>query len=164
MATITKTTVEVALGQYTYLARLDGNRVEILRDGVLAGHGIWGGQTIDDFPANVSEDARDALSAGIRANLQKAWRATPPAEGDDRDNALGPTRGATGSALTEDAANQGQMSDEVNKPSRQGEKEVGTGGPGHDPNTGETGGQAVKPGRRAVSDGFRRPPDDASRR
>jgi hypothetical protein len=164
MATITKTTVEVRLGEYTYAARLDGNRVEVFRDGALAGQGIWGGQSIDDFPKNVSEDARDALSAAIRANLSKAWRAAPPAEGDDRYNALGPTRGTADGRLTGDAANQGQMGNEAGKPSRQGEKEVGTGGPGRDPNTGEIGGQAVKPARRAVGDGFRTPPGNGGRR
>ena len=161
MATMTKTTVEVTLGQYTYMARVDGNRVALFRDGAFAGHATWGGQTIEDFPENVSGDARDALSAGIRDNLQKAWRAAPPAEGDDRTNAVGPTRG--GGAIPEDAANKGQMAGAIDKPSRQGEKEVGTGGPGRDPNTGDTGGQALKPGRRAEGNGFR-PPDDAKRR
>jgi hypothetical protein len=157
MATMTKTTVEVKLGEYTYLARMDGNRVDIFRDGVLAGHGIWGGQTIDDFPASVNDDARDALSAAIRGNFRKAWRTAPEAAGDDRYNAVGPTRGAADGSITQDAANQGQMGNEIDKPSRQGEKEVGAGGPGCDPNTGEVGGQAMKPGRRAVGDGFRRP-------
>jgi hypothetical protein len=157
MATITKTTVEVRIGEYTYTARLDGNRVEVLRDGALAGHGIWGGLTIDDFPENVSEDARDALSAGIRANLEKAWRAAPEAEGLARENAVEPPGDTPVGAVSQDASNDGQMGNEMNKPSRQGEKEVGTGGPGRDPNTGELGGQAMKPGRRAVGDGFRRP-------
>jgi hypothetical protein len=164
MATMTKTTVEVKIGEYTYMARLDGNRVDVYRDGVLAGHSTWGGQTIDDFPENVSLDARDELSAGIRANLGKSWRAAPPAEGDDRYNALGPTAGPADGSLTDDAANQGQMGNEPDKPARQGEKEVGDGGPGFDPNTGEVGGQALKPARRAVGDGFRPPPDDHGQR
>lgn len=160
MATVTKTTVDVTIGDYSYEARLDGNAVEIFRDGMLAGHGTWTGRTIEDFPENVSEEAHEALDAAIRRNLHKAWRAAPEADGDDRWNAIGPTGPADGS-LTQDAANQGQMGNEANKPSRQGEKEVGTGGPGRDPNTGEIGGQAR---RRAVGDGFRRPPDGAGRR
>lgn len=160
MATITKTTVEAKLGEYTYEARLDGNRVELLRDGALVGEGIWGGQTIDDFPRDVSEDARDALSAGIRANLQKAWRAPPEAN----DELPQDTGVRVDDGINQDAGNAGQMGAETGKPSRQGEKEVGTGGPGHDPNTGELGGQAMKPGRRAVGDGFRRPAAGEQRR
>ncbi len=57
---------------------------------------------------------------------------------------------------TADAGNKGQMGDEPNRPARQGEAEVGEGGPGFDPNTGELGGQAIKPHRRAVGDGFRK--------
>src|SRR5690242_9275091 len=115
MATITRTTVEVKIGEYTYRAELDGNNVELYRDG---------------FPATMSEDARDALSAAIRHQLGKAWRARPEhGGGDDRENAIGPRGPATGT-LTPDAANRGQMGNEAKKPSRQGEKEVGTGGPG----------------------------------
>ena len=48
----------------------------------------------------------------------------------------------SGAPKTQDAANHGQMGNEVGRPSRQGEAEVGIGGPGRDPDTGELGGQA----------------------
>ena len=164
MATLTKTTVEVAVGQYTYRAELDGNAVALYRDGKFAGDATWGGMRIEGFPAALSKDAEDALNAAIRQNLQKAWRAAPNAEGDDRENANGPLYASQpGKRPSPDAGNTGQMGNETDKPSRQGEKEVGTGGPGGDPNTGETGGQAIKPHRRAVGDGFRPPPDRSGR-
>ena len=61
---------------------------------------------------------------------------------------------------TTDAANHGQLGNETAKPARQGEAEVGEGGPGVDPNTGELGGQALEPQRRAVGDGFTKPARD----
>ena len=160
MATVTKTTVEVAVGEYTYRAELDGNAIELYRDGAFAGKATWGGKRIEDFPKTLSTDAEDKLNAAILQNLQKAWRAAPPAEGDDRDNANGPLYASPSERVAPDAGNGGQMGSETKKPSRQGEKEVGTGGPGGDPNTGEIGGQAIKPHRRAVGDGFRPPPRD----
>ena len=171
MATVTKTTVEVAVGEYTYRAELDGNAVELYRDGAYAGKATWGGKRLEGFPQVLSTDAEDRLNNAILQNLQKAWRSSPNAEGDDRDNANGPLyetarreeAAAAPGDETPDAANRGQMGNEKNKPSRQGEKEVGTGGPGGDPNTGEVGGQAVKPHRRAVGDGFRPPPDRSKR-
>jgi hypothetical protein len=164
VATVTKTTVEVTIGEYAYRAELDGNRIELYRDDVSAGHATWAGGKIEDFPAVLSEDARDALTRGIRHNLEKAWRAEPEHRGgDERENANGPVFDvATGAENTPDAANRGQMGNEPRKPSRQGEKEVGAGGPGGDPNTGELGGQAIKPHRRAVGDGFT-PPDPGKR-
>lgn len=161
MATVTKTTVEVTIGQYHYRAEVDGNRIELFRDGVPAGEATWSGGKIADFPAALAADAEDALTRGIRSNLEKAWRSRPESEGgDDRVSALGPRYDvATGARNTPDAANRGQMGNETGKPSRQGEKEVGAGGPGRDPNTGEMGGQAIKPHRRAVGDGFTPPPD-----
>jgi len=163
VATVTKTTVEVAVGEYTYRAELDGNAVELYRDGAHAGKATWGGMRLEGFPKVLSTDAEDRLNAAIQQNLQKGWRAAPNAEGDDRENANGPLYDAAPDEVTPDAANRGQMGNEGNKPSRQGEKEVGTGGPGEDPNTGEVGGQAVKPHRRAVGDGFRPPPDKSKR-
>jgi hypothetical protein len=163
VATVTKTTVEVAVGQYTYRAELDGNAVDLYRDGAYAGKATWGGKHLEDFPKVLSTDAEDRLNAAILQNLQKAWRAAPNAEGDDRDNANGPLYETAPDAPSPDAGNTGQMGNETKKPSRQGEKEVGTGGPGGDPNTGEVGGQAVKPHRRAIGDGFRPPPDRSKR-
>ena len=159
MATVTKTTVEVKVGQYSYRAELDGNAIELYRDGAHAGRATWGGQRIEGFPSTLSRDAEDLLNHAITDNLVKAWRAAPPAEGDDRENAVGPYYDVAPGALTPDAANRGQMGNEAVGPSRQGEKEVGVGGPGGDPNTGEVGGQAIAPHRRAVGDGFRPPPD-----
>ena len=155
MATVTATTVEVRIGEYTYRAEVDGNRVELFRDGVSAGTATWGGKRIEDWPAVLATDARDALDAAILHNLRKAWYAAPPAEGDDRENANGPRYAVVPGAPTADAANRGQMGNETGKPSRQGEHEVGEGGPGCDPNTGDEGGQAIKPHRRAIGDGFR---------
>lgn len=162
MATVTKTTVEVKVGQYAYRAEMVGNAVELFRDGASAGKATWGGQRLEGFPHTLSTDAEDKLNAAILANLHKAWRAAPPAEGNDRDNANGPRpQGADAASPaageTQDAANKGQMGNETGKPSRQGEKEVGSGGPGEDPNTGDVGGQALEPHRRAVGDGFRDP-------
>lgn len=154
MATVTKTTVAVTIGEYTYGATLDGNRAELFRDGVFAGHATWGGKSLEDFPKELSTDAHDALDAAIRANLHKAWRAaSSDSNEDDRVNALGPRYQEKEGALTPDAANRGQMGNEPDKPARQGEKEVGVGGPGRDPQTGEIGGQAIKPHRRAAGDG-----------
>lgn len=156
MATVTKTTVEVTVGQYHYRADLDGNAVELFRDGASAGHATWTGEKIEGFPKVLSEDAHDALNAAIVNNLQKAWRARPETFGEEVGPEGDPVLG-NGAPKTQDAANQGQMGNEVGKPSRQGEAEVGKGGPGHDPNSDELGGQAVKPHRRAVGDGFRKP-------
>lgn len=154
MATVTKTTVEVTIGEYKYSATLDGNRAELFRDGVFAGNATWGGQSLEDFPDVLSSDAQDALNAAIRGNLHKAWRAaSTDSNEDDQVNALGPQYQESAGALTPDAANRGQMGNEPDKPARQGEKEVGAGGPGEDPNTGEIGGQAIKPHRRAARDG-----------
>jgi hypothetical protein len=162
VATVTKTTVEVKVGQYAYRAELVGNAVDLFRDGAFAGKATWGGQRLQGFPSTLSTDAEDKLNAALLANLHKAWRAAPPAEGDDRDNAngprpQGPSARSPAPGETQDAANHGQMGNETGKPSRQGEKEVGSGGPGEDPNTGDVGGQAIKPHRRAVGDGFRDP-------
>lgn len=156
MATVTKTTVEVAIGEYRYRADLDGNQLYLFRDGKSAGTAIWNGGKIEDFPAVLSEDARDELTLAIEKNLAKAWRAVPETFGEE----LGP-RGdpvlPSGAPKTQDAANQGQMGNEVGRPARQGEAEVGTGGPGGDPSTGELGGQALEPQRRAEGDCFRMP-------
>lgn len=155
MATVTKTTVEVKVGEYAYRAEVNGNEVELYRDGKYAGKATWDGGTIADFPKVLSAEAHVALDREIAHQLRKAyWAKTEPfgkMTGADGDPALG-----TGQPLTEDAANAGQMGNELGKPSRQGEKEVGTGGPGMDPNTGEVGGQAIKPHRRAEGDGFKK--------
>jgi hypothetical protein len=155
MATVTKTTVEVDVGQYHYRADLDGNAVELYRDGAYAGPATWSGQTIESFPDTLSEDAHDALDAAIAQNLRKAWRARPETFGEEVGPEGDPVHGE-GAPKAQDAANRGQMGNEVGKPGRQGEAEVGTGGPGFDPNSGELGGQAIKPHRRAVGDGFRK--------
>jgi hypothetical protein len=147
MATVTRTTVEVAIGQYRYRAELDGNAIELFRDGVSAGSATWNGGRIEGFPDVLSGDARDELTAAIEANLAKAWRARPEPFGQEmgiRGDPVFPS----GVAKTQDAANHGQMGNEVGRPSRQGEAEVGTGGPGCDPGTGEIGGQALAPNRR----------------
>jgi hypothetical protein len=157
MATVTRTTVIVKVGQYEYRADLDGNHVDLFRDGKAIGEATWGGRRIESFPKALPTDAEDGLNAAIRGQLSKAWRAAPPAEGDNRENAIGPLYDEVKGTLTPDASNRGQMGNEQGKPSRQGEKEVGTGGPGRDPNTGEVGGQAIKPHRRAAGDGFRKP-------
>ncbi|HEY4119040.1 MAG TPA: hypothetical protein VGM56_14340 [Byssovorax sp.] len=161
MATVTKTTVEVSVGQYRYRAELDGNAVELYRDGVLAGDARWNGAEIEGFPLALSDDARDALTAAIVHNLEKAWRGrTEGLAHDDGIVRQEPPRASPvlpSAAKTRDASNHGQMGDETGRPSRQGEAEVGEGGPGCDPNTGEIGGQAIKPHRRAIGDGFRKP-------
>jgi hypothetical protein len=147
MATVTRTTVEATVGQYRYRAELDGNRLELFRDGAPAGSATWNGGRIERFPDVLSEDARDALTAAISHNLGKAWRARPETFGQE----LGPAGDAalpSGAPKTADAANHGQMGNEIGRPSRQGEAEVGTGGPCHDPGSGELGGQALTPGRR----------------
>ncbi len=151
MATVTKTTVEVRVGQYQYRAEVTGNAVELYRDGVRAGTATWNGGRIEGFPEVLSEDARDALTAAIEGNLVKAWRARPETFGQE----VGPQGDPalpSGAPKTADAANHGQMGNEVGRPSRQGEAEVGIGGPGCDPGTGELGGQALTPGRRLNGD------------
>lgn len=155
MATVTRTTVEISIGEYRYRAEVDGNEVALYRDGKFAGKATWDGGTIADFPKVLSEEAHIELDAAIAHQLRKAYWARTETfgmeTGPDGDPALG-----TGKPLTQDAGNAGQMGNELGKPSRQGEKEVGSGGPGGDPNTGETGGQAIKPHRRAAVDGFRK--------
>jgi hypothetical protein len=151
MATITKSTVEVTIGQYTYAAALDGNRVELFRDGVSAGHATWTGQTMEDFPHVLSPDAKDKLSDALQRNLSKAWRA------DTSVDEITKTTDASESVAVgdkpQDAGNQGQLGNEQGKPARQGEAEVGVGGPGLDPRTGEVGGQSISPQRRDVPGG-----------
>jgi len=153
MATVTRTTVEVTVGEYRYRAELDGNQLELFRDDVSAGSATWNGGKIEKFPDVLSEDARDALTAGIAHNLGKAWRGRSETFGEEVGPAGDPVL-PSGAAKTEDAANHGQMGNEIGRPARQGEAEVGTGGPGRDPSTGELGGQALTPGRRASGDGF----------
>lgn len=152
MATVTKTTVEATIGEYRYRAELDGNQIELWRDGVHAGAAIWNGGKIEGFPATLSEDARDELTLGIARHLAQAWRARV-----ENDGPAPPPKAAVPAAdgpKTADAANHGQLGNETSKPARQGEAEVGEGGPGLDPNTGELGGQAITPQRRAQGDGF----------
>lgn len=153
MATVTKTTVEATVGQYRYRAELDGNQLELFRDGASAGMATWNGGRIEGFPDVLSEDARDELTAGIIKNLGKAWRGRPETFGEEVGLAGDPAL-PSGAPKTDDAANHGQMGNEIGRPARQGEAEVGTGGPGRDPNSGELGGQALTPHRRAVGDGF----------
>lgn len=150
MATITKSTVEVTIGQYTYRADVDGNRVELYRDGAFAGNATWTGNHIEDFPKTLSTDGEDALNAAIRHNLSKAWRASTSVEDVTKT-----TEGESVSVdnKPQDAGNQGQMGNETGKPARQGEAEVGVGGPGYDPRTGEVGGQSISAERRAVPGG-----------
>lgn len=154
MATVTKTTVETTIGEYHYRADLDGNQMELWRDGVSAGSAIWNGGKIEGFPATLSEDARDALTLAIEHQLATAWRAR--VENDGPAPAPRAAVPAADGPKTTDAANHGQLGNEVGKPARQGEAEVGKGGPGIDPNTGELGGQALTPQRRAQGDGFSR--------
>lgn len=154
MATVTKTTVEVTIGQYQYRAELDGNRIELFRDGVSAGPAVWNGGKIEDFPDVLCEDARDALTEAIKANLGKAWRSGPGNSTEDLVPTTSPAEQVA--PKPQDAANQGQMGNQTDGPARQGEAEVGTGGPGFDPNSGEVGGQAMAPHRRAVGDGFKK--------
>jgi len=155
MATVTRTTVEVTIGDYHYRADLDGNRLELFRDGASAGSATWNGGKIEGFPDVLSEDARDALTAGIAHNLGKAWRAEAETFGHEVGPAGDPAI-PSGAPKTSDAANHGQMGNETGRPARQGEAEVGAGGPGQDPNSGELGGQALTPHRRAVGDGFKK--------
>ncbi len=145
MATVTKSAIEATIGEYHYRAELDGNQIELWRDGVHVGAAIWNGGKIEGFPASMSEDARDELTLGIKKNLAQAWRARvendgpPPAPKAVVPVADGPK--------TADAANHGQLGNETSKPARQGEAEVGEGGPGKDPSTGDLGGQARTPQR-----------------
>ncbi len=155
MATVTKTTVEVQIGDYRYRADLDGNQIALFRDGVSAGMATWNGGQIEGFPRVLSEDARDELTAAIVKNLGKAWRATTETFGQNVGVGADP-EGPSSTPKTADAANEGQMGNEVGRPGRQGEAEVGEGGPGYDPSTGELGGQALKPHRRAIGDGKRK--------
>jgi hypothetical protein len=152
MATVTKTTVEARIGEYLYRAELDGNEIALFRDGASAGLATWNGGQIEGFPAVLSEDARDELTAGIVKNLGKAWRGTPETFGQNVGVRADP-EGPSTAPKTQDAANQGQMGNELGRPARQGEAEVGTGGPGHDPATGELGGQALKPNGRVGGEG-----------
>lgn len=147
MATITKTTVDATVGEYSYRAELDGNAVELFRDGAYAGHATWTGQTIEDWPSVLSEDAKDKLSAGIAHNLAKAWRASTTVKEIEKTTSGEP--GGSRGRKPQDAANQGQMGDK-SEPARQGEAEVGRGGPGYDPRSGEVGGQSNGGERRAV--------------
>jgi hypothetical protein len=153
MATITRTTVEVKVGSYVYRADVEGNRVELYRDGDYAGTAAWTG-TLESFPKALSLDAKDKLEAAIDHNLRKAYFARTETFGREVGGRGDPVMPAA--KKTADAANKGQMGDERSRPSRQGEAEVGEGGPGCDPNTGELGGQAIKPHRRAIGDGFRK--------
>ena len=75
MSTVTKATVEATIGEYRYRAELDGNAIELWRDGLYAGAATWNGGKIEGFPASLSEDARDELTRGIESNLGEAWRA-----------------------------------------------------------------------------------------
>jgi hypothetical protein len=152
MATVTRTTVEIGVGQYRYRAELDGNAIELFRDGAPAGSATWNGGKIEGFPEALSEDAREKLTAAIEGNLLKAWRARPDASGEEEADPKGDPVFPSGAPKTADAANHGQMGNEVGRPSRQGEAEVGSGGPGCDPCTGELGGQALGPGRRVSGD------------
>jgi len=155
MATVTKTTVEATIGQYKYRAELDGNQMELFRDGVSAGTAIWNGGKIEGFPPTLSEDARDELTFAIEKNLAQAWRAHVETGGPNiPPNApkAAPVPVEDGPKTT-DAANHGQLGNETAKPARQGEAEVGEGGPGIDPRTGELGGQALKPEHHAPVDG-----------
>lgn len=161
MATVTKTTAEATIGQYHYRAEVDGNQVELWRDGVHAGAATWNGGKLEGFPRNLSEDARDELTMAIEKNLQQAWRARVENDGPDIPKPA-PVPVEDG-PKTADAANHGQLGNEMGKPSRQGEAEVGSGGPGVDPNTGELGGQALEPHRRAVENGFTKPGSEPSR-
>src|SRR3954471_7005084 len=105
MATIIKTTVDATVGAYSYRAVLDGNAVELFRDGAHAGHATWTGQTIEDWPSVLSEDAKDKLSAGIAHNLGKAWRAKTRVN-EVRKTTAGEPGGSRGQK-PQDAANQG---------------------------------------------------------
>ena len=151
MATITKTTVELEIGQYHYRAEMDGNDVRLYRDALWVADVTWNGARIEPWPDVLSTDARDGLQAAILHNLGKAWRA--------KTETFGQEMGVQGSPVfpsapkTSDAANHGQMGNEKGRPARQGEAEVGVGGPGFDPKTGELGGQAIKPGRRTADTG-----------
>jgi hypothetical protein len=95
----------------------------------------------------LSLDARDKLSAGIMHNLGKAWRANTTVDEVPKTTEGEP--GGSRGRKPQDAGNQGQMGDK-GKPARQGEAEVGRGGPGYDPRTGEVGGQSISAERRAV--------------
>jgi hypothetical protein len=77
MATVTKTTVDVSIGEYRYRADVDGDAVELFRDGVPAGYARWSGGRIEGFPDVLSNDARDELTVAIAKNLGKAWLAGP---------------------------------------------------------------------------------------
>jgi hypothetical protein len=164
MATVTKTTVEVRIGEYVYRAEVDGNAVALYRDGLPAGDAQWNGGKIERFPEVLSEDARDELTQAIATNLAKAWRARPELFGEEVGTKGDPV--FSRAAKTPDAANHGQMGNEIGRPSRQGEAEVGTGGPGFDPETGELGGQAMKAGYRVPSStpSASKPPRRPSRR
>jgi hypothetical protein len=151
MANVTKTTVEVRIGQYQYRADVDGNAIALFRDGVPAGTATWNGGKIEGFPEALSKDARDELTAAIADNLAKAWRAKSDTFGQEVGTKGDPVF-PSGAPKTADAANHGQMGNEVGRPGRMGEAEVGTGGPGCDPGTGELGGQALTPERRAVDE------------
>ena len=151
MATVTKTTVDATIGEYHYRAELDGNQIELWRDGVRAGAALWNGGKIEGFPANLSEDARDELTLGIEKKLAQAWRARV-----ENDGPAPPPKAAVRTEdgpKTADAANHGQLGNEAGKPARQGEAEVGEGGPGKDPSTGALGGQALTPQRGAKAHG-----------
>ena len=112
MATVTKTTVEVTIGQYEYRAEVDGNEVALFRDGVAAGHATWNGGRIEKFPEGLSEDARDALTAAIAGNLGKAWRARSETFGEHVATAGDPAL-PSGAPKTEDAGNHGQLVDSL---------------------------------------------------
>jgi hypothetical protein len=152
MATITKSTVEVTIGQYTYRAELDGNSVELFRDGAHAGRATWTGQKLEDFPKTLSVDAEDALNAALGHNLSKAWRADTSVK--DIEKTTTEEESVATTKKPQDAGNQGQLGNEEGKPARMGETEVGVGGPGHDPRTGELGGQSISAERRDVPGGM----------
>lgn len=159
--------VEVNIGDYKYRAEWKGervgNEVRVFRDGVLAGTAIWNGGLLDEFPPVLTGEANEKLSAAIRErHLKAAWSAPTEGAADERPEGSGPHLYEwAGHPNTPDAANRGQMGNEIDKPSRQGEKEVGVGGSGGDPNTLDLGGQAIKPHRRAAVDGKRPTPEEA---
>jgi hypothetical protein len=72
MALVNPTTVEVVIGQYSYRADIDGNRLELFRDGVSAGSASWNGGRIEGFPDVLSEDARDDLTTAIQVSLARS--------------------------------------------------------------------------------------------
>ena len=91
-------------GETEYRARLDGNRVEILRRGVLVGVGRWTGEQIEDCAAVLGEDSDNVYEA---LDAECTDLATIAGAVADHDRAA--ERAATGALTVGDRVEAGEL-------------------------------------------------------